>query len=121
MIPNNAPPEGNKTKKKRRPKAVDDIIEAIILVIAERESSNYQRMTQVIAQSDQLKLALKILEACICTLTAENSKDEDGMIIRQTHAATMLRDVLDTVNSTNWGRMELKEKVDNHMQKYAER
>ena len=82
MIPDNAPPEGNKAKEKRGPKAADDIIEAIILVIAERESSNYQIMTHVIGQSYRLKLAFKTLEACVCTLTAANSKDKDGMIIR---------------------------------------
>ena len=83
MIPNNAPPEKGRANKKRRPKAVEDIIEAIALVVAERESSNYQRMTQVIAQSDQPTLALKTLEACIHTFTTANARDKDGMTTRQ--------------------------------------
>ena len=41
------------------------------------------------------------------------------MTIRQTHAAEMLRDVLDARNTTNWSRMELKEMVENHIQKYT--
>ena len=78
-------------------------------------------MIQVIAQSDQLKHALKTLEACIHTLTTASASDEDGMTTRQCHAATMLKDVLDTVNSMNWSRMDMNKRVENHMQKYMER
>ena len=121
MIPNIQAQDNSKPKKKRRPRAADDIIEAIISIITERELANYQRIKQAIAQSEQLKIALKTLEALICTLVAAISKDEQGMTARQTHAAAPLRDVLDTMKTTNWCRMELKETIEKHIQKADER
>ena len=44
-----------KPKKGKQIRTSDDIIDAIILTIVERESSNHRRLKQAIAQSEQLK------------------------------------------------------------------
>ena len=41
-----------RSKKERKLRAADDIIEAIVLIIVERESANYRRLKQSISQSE---------------------------------------------------------------------
>ena len=86
----------------------------------ERESSNYQRLKQAISHSEQFKWALKTLEALISTLVTTCTKDEDGTTSRQTRVANTLKEILDIMRTTNWCRMELKEKIDKHIQKAEE-
>ena len=76
--------------KGRKPRVADDIIEAITLIIVERKSSNYQRFKQAIAQSEQLKWALKTFESPVNTLITTCTKDEEGMTTRHARVATTL-------------------------------
>ena len=78
-------------------------------------------MKQAIAQSYQLKLALKTQEALINTLILANSKDGDEMTTRQVLNAAMLKEILDIMTTMNWCRIELKDKIKQHIKKAEER
>ena len=110
-----------KSKKGKTIRTSDDIIDVIILTIVERESSNHQRLRQAIAQSEQLKQTLNALEVMINTLALANSADGDGKAARQVFNATMLKEVVDTMNIVNWRRKELEDKLEQHIQKAKER
>ena len=60
---------------------------------------------------------METLEALICALVAANSRNEEGMTASQALATRMLKDVLVTMRATNRCGRELKETIDNHIQK----
>ena len=84
------------------------------MTIVERESSNHQRLKQEIAQSEQLKQALKTFEVMINTLALANSADGDAMTARQVFNATMLKEVVGTMNTINCHRKEFEDKLKQH-------
>ena len=60
-----------KSTKGKTIRTSDDIIDAIILTIVERESSNHQKQRQAIAYGEQLKQPVKAFEVMKYTLVFE--------------------------------------------------